>query len=128
MKMLNYEFSDWLTDSKLAWNTREFEGHDTYGWLTMHPRLASAIMSVLALAIARQDGLRIVTPSQRTHEMLLANTEQQVIARLLDMPEFLEEDGGDGVSVQEPGGDSAWKAITGGRHRFTEGRGITLAV
>jgi hypothetical protein len=101
MKLLDYRFTEWLVSSKLAWNVRGSGEDGSYEWLTMHPRLASAIMSVLALAIARQDGLSIVTPSQTTHETLLASTQEQVLSRLLDMPEFLEDEGAGRVSVQE---------------------------
>jgi len=42
-------------------------------------------MSVLALAVAKQNGL-IVTPSNRTHDTLLGNSEKQILAKLLNVP------------------------------------------
>jgi hypothetical protein len=99
-KILNWDYSDWLIRKKLAWNSRELEEHDVFNWLTVHPNLGSAIMSVLALAIAKQDGL-IVTPSERTHDTLLGNSEKQILAKLLDVPLSLDEQGGHPVGVQE---------------------------
>src|SRR4051812_41972671 len=52
----------------------------------MHPTLGAAIMSVLALPIAKQDGLKVVTPSREAHDALIASTHKQVLSRLLDIP------------------------------------------
>jgi hypothetical protein len=99
-KILNWEYSQWLIEKKLAWNSRELEEQDLFNWLTVHPNLGSAIMTVLALAIAKQDGL-IVTPSNRAHDTLLGNSEKQIFAKLLDVPLSLDEQRGHPVGVQE---------------------------
>jgi hypothetical protein len=52
------------------------------------------------LAIAKQGGL-IVAPSERTHDTLLGNSEKQILAKLLDVPLSLDEQGGHPVGVQE---------------------------
>jgi hypothetical protein len=44
------------------------------------------MMSVLALAVARIKGLSVVTPDGATHHQLLANQEEQVFEKLLEMP------------------------------------------
>jgi hypothetical protein len=99
-KILDRDHCEWLIQKKLAWNSREFVEQDAYDWLTVHPNLGSAIMSVLALAVAKQDG-SIVTPSQRTHDTLLGNSEKQILAKLLDVPLSVDEQQNDAVAVQE---------------------------
>lgn len=47
MKILDYEFPEWLVEMKLAWNTRTFENHDVYSWLTMQPDYAPLMMAEL---------------------------------------------------------------------------------
>ena len=101
LKILNPEFSDWLLNKKLAWNAQEFEERDKFHWFTVHPRLGAAIMSVLALAIAKQDGLNVVTPSARAHQTLLANSEKHVLAKLLEMPISPDDELREDVTVQE---------------------------
>jgi hypothetical protein len=99
-KILDPGHCDWLIGKKLAWNSRELDEREPFDWLTVHPNLGSAIMSVLALAIAKQDG-SIVTPSQRTHDTLLGNSEKQILAKLLDVPLSIDEQQNDAVAVQE---------------------------
>jgi hypothetical protein len=101
MKILDYNFSDWLVAKNLAWNTRATQEHDAFDWLTVHPRLGAAIMSILALTVARQDGLKVVTPSRTTHDVLLATREQEVLNKLLDVPVFAAADNRDKPAVQE---------------------------
>jgi hypothetical protein len=45
-----------LKDRHLAWHSRESAELDTHDWITMHPTLGAAIMSVLALSVARAKG------------------------------------------------------------------------
>jgi hypothetical protein len=101
LKILDPNFSEWLVKNRLAWNTRAFQEHDVFNWLTMHPILGSAIMSILALAVAKQEGLNVVTPSRRAHQTLLATTHEAVLARLLDLPTSPDDDQGEHVAVQE---------------------------
>jgi hypothetical protein len=72
-----------LTSKDLAWYSREPGEPDSDNWVTMHPTLGSAVMSVLALAVARSEGLSIVTYSRETHQELLANREEDVFDRLV---------------------------------------------
>jgi hypothetical protein len=53
-----------LLERKLAWKVRHLRGDD---WLAVQPELGEVIMSTLAIACARFDGLSIVTPSRRAH-------------------------------------------------------------
>jgi hypothetical protein len=101
MKILDRQFSDWLVNVNLAWDTRGGEASDRFDWLTMHPRLGAAIMSVLALTVARQDGLKVVTPSRQTHQTLLAYSEKHTLAKLLKLPIPFDEERGEDVTVQE---------------------------
>jgi hypothetical protein len=55
-------------------------------WLAMHPKLGSAIMSTLALAIAENEGLDIVTPDNQVHRTLLAENATDVFNALLNLP------------------------------------------
>lgn len=48
----------------------------------LHPRLGEAIMSVTAIAIARQKGLNIVTPEARIHHALITHDEEAVFEAL----------------------------------------------
>lgn len=73
-----------LIQHKLAWTSRTSKDADM--WLSMHPQLGKAIMSVLALAIAKNEGLDIVTPNESVHDTLLAERENDVFDALLDLP------------------------------------------
>ncbi len=72
-----------LCERNLAWYSRESGEPDSDQWITMHPIFGAAIMSILALAIARLEGLSVVTPSGRAHRELLANREEEVFETLL---------------------------------------------
>jgi hypothetical protein len=75
-----------LEEHQLAWSSGSKEDENNREWLTMHPRLGSAVMSTLALAVERNEGLHIVTPSVRAYNTLLANREDQVFNTLLEIP------------------------------------------
>lgn len=75
-----------LLQSNLAWHSPQPADEEPRSWLTMHPRLGAAVMSILALAVEKNEGLHIVTPSVRAHNCLLANREDQVFNALLDLP------------------------------------------
>jgi hypothetical protein len=51
--------------------------------VTVHPKLGAAIMSTIALAIAKHEGLDVVTPSDRTHYWACLSDEDQVFDNLL---------------------------------------------
>jgi hypothetical protein len=85
-KILYPELLELLTTKSLAWYSREPGEQDSPNWVTMHPKFGSAVMSILALSIARLEGLSVVTPSGHAHHELLANREEQVFEKLLDVP------------------------------------------
>lgn len=82
-KIVDDDLRELLLQHDLAWYSREPGESDSDMWVTMHPRFGSAVMSILALAIARLDGLSVVTPSGRAHRELLANREEDVFEKLL---------------------------------------------
>ena len=100
-KFLDQELLELLRSNHLVWHSREPIEHDAYDWLTMHPKLGAALMSVLALAVARVKGLSVLTPSPETHQQLLANQEEEVFERLLDMPAPAGKGEPAGVTVEE---------------------------
>jgi len=85
-KILDPELLQLVTSKSLAWPSRQPTEPDSSKWVTMHPTLGSAVMSILALAVARLEGLSIVTSSGETHHELLANREEQVFERLINVP------------------------------------------
>jgi hypothetical protein len=82
-KFVDEALLDLLTSKGLAWYSRESGEPDSDNWVTIHPTLGSAVMSVLALAIARGEGLSVVTYEPDTHQELLANREEDVFDRLI---------------------------------------------
>lgn len=75
---------NFLVQNDLAWEVRG--GADSYNWLAMHPKFGAGIMSILALAIARNEGLSIVTSDPDIHNTLVAERESDVLNALLDLP------------------------------------------
>jgi hypothetical protein len=75
---------NFLEQNHLAWQVRS--GPDAYNWLAMHPKFGAGIMSTLALAIARNEGLGIVTSDPDVHSTLVAERERDVLNALLDLP------------------------------------------
>ena len=74
---VSYQLIRYLEARELAWR-----GPDPQ-WITMHPKLGTAVMSTIALAIAQSDGLDIVTPSDETHYVASFSDESQIFANLL---------------------------------------------
>jgi hypothetical protein len=77
-------FPDFLKKNKLAWQGPNAD--NAFNWFFMHPKFGSAIMSALALAIARNEGLGIVTSSPEIHNTLVAERENDILNVLLDLP------------------------------------------
>jgi hypothetical protein len=75
--------AQFLMNERLAWISRTSTDSDQ--WISMHPKLGSAVMSYLALAIARNEGLDIVTDSAALHETLIAHREMDVFDVLLGL-------------------------------------------
>jgi hypothetical protein len=85
-KFIDPAFVHMLKKEHLAWHARDLSNPDSFNWLTMHPKFGSAMMSVLALAVARLRGLSVLTPSGRIHHELLANSEEAVFEKLVEIP------------------------------------------
>lgn len=100
-KFLDHDLLDLLKSKHLAWHSREPTEPDSFNWVTMHPKLGSAMMSVLALAVARIKGLSVVTPSEAAHHQLLANEEELVFEKLLEVPVAPGKDVSPDVVVEE---------------------------
>jgi hypothetical protein len=77
-------FPNFLEQNKLAWPVQN--GANASNWLAMHPKFGSAIMSTLAIAIARNEGLGIVTSNPDIHNTLIAERESDVMNVMLDLP------------------------------------------
>jgi predicted chitinase len=75
---VSYYLINYLESKGLAWRGPDWE------WIFMHPRLGTAVMSVISLAIAQSDGLDIVTPSDRTHYFASLSDENEIFANLLE--------------------------------------------
>lgn len=101
MKLIDPDFVRLLKQEHLAWHARDPNDPDAFNWLTMHPKFGSAIMSVLAIAIARAAGLSVVTPSGRAHHDLLARREEDVFEKLLDIAHPAAAESIPGVTVEE---------------------------
>jgi hypothetical protein len=76
-----YNLLLFLEGHGLAWHDREEFRED---WFSLHPKLGEAIMSVMAIAIARDKGLDIVTPSRTIHRALASLDESAVVNNLLE--------------------------------------------
>lgn len=100
-KILDPRLLELMTSTSLAWYSREPAEPDSLSWVTMHPKFGSAIMSILALSIARLEGLCVVTSSGRAHRELLANREEDVLEKLLDVPFVRETAGTAEVTAEE---------------------------
>jgi hypothetical protein len=79
------ELIEFLRDRKvpLAWHTRKVRSHEPHTWFALHPELGEAIMSVLAITIAEDKGLDIVTSSGTVHHALATLNVEAVLNNLL---------------------------------------------
>jgi hypothetical protein len=69
-----------------------------YGqWIYLHPQLGKAIMSTIAIAIANDKGLDIVTSSDEVHHKVIANNDNEVFEELI---------GGESKRVQPSSSDT----------------------
>jgi hypothetical protein len=69
-------------EEPLAWPT-QIESGKPHLWFAVHPKLGEAIMSVLAIAIAENKGLDIVTSSGTVQHALATLNEEAVLNNLL---------------------------------------------
>ena len=72
-----------LRSHGIAWPARPASGGAPAEWFAMHPRLGEAIMSVIAIAIAEEKKLDIVTSSGRIHGALARLDDESIVAPLL---------------------------------------------
>lgn len=73
---------EFLTENKLAWKATGFRRDRPDDWLALHPKLGEAIMSTIAVAIARDSGLGIVTGEGRIHRALAELDEALILQQL----------------------------------------------
>jgi len=86
-----------LLDRKLAWTVDKPRGEN---WLAVHPELGEVIMTILAIAVAKFDGLSIVTPSRRAHGIATSLEDQLVLEELLgSVPKVPSDNAGDLIQV-----------------------------
>ena len=79
-----------LSESRLAWpSTRKVNPNE---WVCVHPEFGSALMSYLAIAVAGNEGLDIVTDRAELHEALIAEKEEDVFTKLLQLPDSKHRD------------------------------------
>lgn len=74
---------DFLRSRDIAWPAREVRADRLQEWFAVHPKLGEAIMSVIAIAIAEEKQLDIVTSSGRIHRALACLDEEAVFANIL---------------------------------------------
>lgn len=87
---------DALSDGHLAWpSTRKVNPEE---WVCVHPDLGSALMSYLALAVAGNEGLDIVTDKPELHEALIAEKEEDVFTKLLQLPDSKHGNGSEDLT------------------------------
>jgi hypothetical protein len=79
------ELMDYLQHRKvpLAWPARKIRSGEPHLWFAVHPELGEAIMSVLAIAIAENKSLDIVTSSGTVHHALATLNEEAIVNNLL---------------------------------------------
>ena len=75
-----WDLNDYMREQNLAW----FPSDASDGQLAMHPRLGEAIMSVIAIALARARGLDIVTSDGVLHHALAVLDEDEAVDTLLN--------------------------------------------
>lgn len=80
-----YDLVDYLKKTGLAVhsNTLSVSPINSGEWVVVHAALGDAIMSVIAIAIARSKGLDIVTSSGSIHHALATLDEDEVLKRLI---------------------------------------------
>ncbi len=75
------ELLDYLESKQLAWDPRS--DYAKWNLYVVHPRLGETIMSLTAIAVAKDRGLDIVTSSGKLHHALATQNEQEVINSVL---------------------------------------------
>jgi hypothetical protein len=76
-------------EDALAWRTAAPEDRPhraSGGWFALHPDLGSAILSIIAIAIAKEFGLDIVTDSSSIHHTVVTRNEDEIFDELIGQP------------------------------------------
>jgi hypothetical protein len=86
----NGHFLEWLCDNGLAWPSSQISAelrpkYEWGEWYAVHRSLGDAVISVIAIAAARDRGLDIVTDSAPLHSAVATLEEEHVIQALLGM-------------------------------------------
>lgn len=83
---MNSELWNFLIENDLGWNDDDKNiarpKHDT--WVFMHPLIGETIMSIIAIELANQNGLDIVSDSEHIHCGLSSRDENLIISRLFN--------------------------------------------
>ena len=75
----------WLEEKDLAWHVPPPAAVPGRDWFGLHPRVGEAVMSTLAIAIARDKGLDIVTSEGRPHHALVTLDDEEAFSDLLGL-------------------------------------------
>ncbi|MGM9489322.1 TMF family protein [Ideonella sp. YS5] len=75
---------DFLCAKSLAWPARRISSSNPGEWFALHPRLGEVVMSLIAMAIASEKQLDIVTSSGRVHRTLARMDEDALVASLFN--------------------------------------------
>jgi hypothetical protein len=76
---------DYLMTNDLGWDSRRLRTENADNrWVTLHPTLGEAIMSLIAIAVAKDAALDIVTSSREIHHALAVQDMNEVLDLLLD--------------------------------------------
>jgi hypothetical protein len=89
-----YELAQYLCKNRLAVpapKPGDYFAEELGDWIGVHRVLAEAIMSFIAIAIARDKGLDIVTSEGNIHHALAALSEGEVMKQLVGRPELEKE-------------------------------------
>jgi hypothetical protein len=75
---------DYLMSNDLGWYSRRTQSDNADNrWVTLHPTLGEAIMSLIAIAVAKHASLDIVTSSREIHHALAVQDMNEVLDLLL---------------------------------------------
>ena len=83
---INSELWHFLIENDLAWNDEVEDISSPFPdtWVYMHPMVGETIMSVIAIELANQNGLDIVSDSEKIHCALSSRDENLVVAKLFN--------------------------------------------
>lgn len=83
---MNSELWNFLIENNLGWNEDDKNlarpEYDT--WVYMHPLIGETIMSIIAIELANQNGLDIVSDSEHIHCGLSSRDENLIISKLFN--------------------------------------------